>query len=335
MLATRLLLLAGVAPLLCGFAPADKRARDLLQKGMGPGFGVNIVATLVQRDASGNGAYQTLRVERSKSGKVRVTVLQPARVAGTVSVDDGVRTRAYLPGQRVLLDQVSALQERQSPRERMDLAERNYTLTIGGKRRIAGRDAVLVIAKPRHPGIDERRYTLDAKTGFPLRLDTISPSGGSTMVFEVRDVSYPKALHPTTFEVRPSNEVKYVMYPRPKYVSEESEARRTMGFQPRVPSRLPLGFQVQRMYVDTSREWKRFAVRVGDGLVFAVVYQWVPEGASQLIRPAVQANSVEVNGIWMMAASNDLSAAAKDRLLSAFVGRSLDLTPTVDVVILP
>lgn len=334
MLASRFLLLLGVAPLLCAFSPADKRARDLLQRGMGPGFGVNVVATLYQRDPSGNGSFQTLRVERSKRGKIRVTVLSPARMQGTVTVDDGERSRVYLPQQRVLLDQASALQERESPRARMAMAERNYILSIAGKRRIAGRSALVIVAKPRHPDMDERRYTLDAKTHVPLRLETVSPSGVVSLVFEARDVAYPKRLPSTTFELRPSGQVKYVMYPRPLPVSSLGEARRAVGFRPRVPSRLPLGFRVEGLYVDSAREWKRLLVRASDGLVLARVYQWVPQGQSTFVRPAVQAQSVEVNGVRMLV-SGDLSRAARERLLSAFAGRSLHSSPSIDVVILP
>ncbi len=333
MVNARALAFLGLASMIGGFAHADKRGRELLIRGMGPGFGVNVVATLVQRAPSG--AYQTFEVIRARDGKVRFRVLQPAQVLGTITVDDGERNRTYRPHQRVLMDQASMLRERQSARQRVALAERNYIISVTGERRVAGRIAVVVTAKPRHAGIDERRYAFDPRTGFPLRLDTVDASGEATMAFEVRSLSYPKNLTSESFELRTPNEVKYIQYPRPVPVPTKAEARRKVGFTPRLPTTLPFGFRVRGMLVDTTREWKRLAVRISDGLVHATVYQWLPtaEGA---IHPAVaQGDTLEDDGVQLMIVSPDLSRVARERLLRAFVRGSVDFSPSFVDVILP
>ena len=50
----------------------------------------------------GDGLSQLIRVERDKSGKTRHSVLQPLRLAGTESVDDGNRNYVYWPDRNVL-----------------------------------------------------------------------------------------------------------------------------------------------------------------------------------------------------------------------------------------
>lgn len=315
-------LLAAISALIAGIVPVSdaagiqgEKAADLLLKSMQRSFPVNISAVIVQRDPSGDGSYQRVKVVRSKDGRVRHTVLQPLRLQGIESIDDGEMMRIYLPDNKALILQESPQKASNDAESRLALAKQNYAFSIGDRPRIAGRQTICVVATPKVADLGVRRYYLDADTQYPLRMELIDPSGKSVPIVDTKDVQYPPKVDAAVFEMRALPGVEKLNYTRPKSLGK-SQAQETLGFIPSLPSNLPMGFRVQEIQYNASPKWKSAVVRLSDGLARATVYQWKPNGTE--IESIEDSTTVDHNGIRLMLVS-DMPAQVRLRLLRAFI----------------
>jgi hypothetical protein len=314
-------LFAGVGLLLFALgahAGEEENPASLLRKSMGRRFSVNILAVIRQRDPGGNGSYQRIKVSRSSDGRIRQTILQPLRMAGIDRVDDGDTIRVYLPDKKSLIIQDSVQASPKDVDERMRLAKRNYDFAWGESCTIAGRKSLCVVVKPRHGGMTARRYYLDEHNGYPLRLEVLSGPQSDHLVFDTLAVEYPKKLASAVFDLDPLPGTLTYRYSRPKTLKSDN-AEKLLGFQPILPGRLPLGFELQEMQINENKDWKSAAVRLTDGIVRATVYQWRPNG--QPVESVEESSSLDVGGIRLLLVS-DLPAAVRMRLLQAFVPRA-------------
>jgi|GEM_PF-1115164 len=329
MVAKNLRILAGAA-LLASVAVASAtvsggsktqtdRALEFLSRSMQRRFSVNVVAIILQRDPGGEGVYQRVKIERSRDGKVRHTVLQPLRMQGIESVDDGNRMRVFLPDQRIIIDQQSPAKGSGDVELRLNLARQNYTFRVESNHRIAGRPAVCVTATPRYDDMDVRRYFIDAETFYPLRAETIN-NGSSVPVFETKDVQYPRAIDGRVFQMRSMANVDTLKYNPPSTLTRTAAAK-IVGFTPLMPQRLPMGFKVQEMQYNGNTEWKSVAIRLTDGLTRATVYQWKPNG--KRVKAVEDSTSIDHNGVRLLLVS-DLNPELRLKLLQAFVSQALN-----------
>lgn len=322
MVANAKLALALVAALLTGAiarGAGDDRATELLRRSMGRKFPVNVVAVILQRDPGSDGTYQRVKVVRAKDGRVRHTILQPLRMCGIDSVDDGDKMAVYLPDKQSMIIQDSSQQSEPDVNERLSLAKQNYTFTVSVGPRIAGRTTVSVVANPRAPEMATRRYSLDEKTGYPLRLQVDEEQPRARTIFDTIAIEFPTRLPEPVFEMDPLPGTKTIRYQRPKTLNSRAHAEREVGFRPILPERYPMGFKLQEMQVNQGDEWKSVVVRLSDGLVRATVYQWKPEG--QPVESVEESTTIEVNGIRLLLVS-DLPAGIRTKLLNAFISRS-------------
>lgn len=300
-------------------AGGQDRGSELLRKSMGRKFQVNIVAVIMQRDPGGDGTYQRVKVSRAKDGKVRHTILQPLRMAGIESVDDGEQMRVYLPDKRSMIVQDSPMLLETDLEERLDLAKQNYDLSVVAGKQIAGRSTVCVVANPKATGLGTRRYSLDEKTGYPLRLQVDMGKGETRTIFDTVAIDFPTRLSSEVFEVNPLPGTDTIRYTRPQTLTSRAHAERAVGFRPVLPTRFPMGFRMQEMQVNQGGEWKSVVVRLTDGLVRATVYQWKPDGGE--VESVEESSCLDVNGIRLLLVS-DLPAEVRVRLLNAFVAQS-------------
>ena len=314
-----LALLAGATLALAGGGQQGESAADLLRKSMGRRFPVNVVAVILQRDPAAEGTYQRVKVARAKDGKARHTVLQPLRMAGVEQVDDGELLRVYLPDRRSVIVQDSPQKESAEPEERIAQAKRNYVFSVGGKERIAGRTAVRVVAEPKADDMAIRRYYLDEKSGYPLRLEVVGDRGELKVIFDTVAIEFPDRLNRDVFAMNALPGTETIRYTRPKTLSSRAQAQAVVGFRPILPERIPYGFNVQEMQYNPGPGWKSVVIRLTDGLVRATVYQWKPNGKK--IESVEDSSAIEVNGIRLMIVS-DLPAPVRMRILQSFVGQA-------------
>ena len=295
------------------------KASDLLLRSMGRRFSTNIVAVILQRDPGGDSTYQRVKVTRARDGRVRHTILQPLRMSGIETVDDGEQMRVCLPDKRSMIVQDSAQLQDSDIQERMDLAKLNYELSVVSGKRIAGRSTVCVVATPKATGMAQRRYSLDEKTGYPLRLQVETTPSDTKLIFDTVAIEFPKELPDEVFEIAPLPGTKTIRYSRPKTLTSRAHAEREVGFRPVLPTRFPLGFRIQEMQVNQGEEWKSVVVRLSDGLVRATVYQWKPDGKE--VESVEESSSVDINGVRLLLVS-DLPAEIRMKLLGAFISQA-------------
>jgi len=321
------------ATLLLQPAGADTRAKELLAKSFQRSFGVNIVAVIEQRDPSNVGEMQLVKVDRSRSGSTRHQIIQPLRSQGVMSIDDGERSMMYLPAENMVINQESPQKAEGDVQFRVDLAAKNYTLSLAEGPIIAGRRTTVVTAKPRDRWLDERRLFLDEKTSYPLRHEVIR--GKVTEIqFTTKEIQYPASMDPAIFRMRKIGGVTELRYDRPADLRDPRQAERLVGFMPIVPRNLPLGFKVQSIQVNETEELASVAVRITDGLVRATVYQWRQSEEDDKVASMDNRSTGTKRGIRVMLVS-ELGANVRKKLLDAFIAfaREADRNGWNDIIV--
>jgi len=231
------------------------------------------------------------------------------------SVDDGVRKQTYIPDDNVILDEDSLGDGAAGIEDRLRLAKKNYSFSLESVSDIAGRSTVLVTAKPRNQGLDIRRFYLDEKTAYPLKLETVGEDGKPVVAYQMVEISYPSRLSPNLFKLEVLPGVDVFRFERPTPV-DVATARQQFGFTPIAPKGLPFGFKVQETQFNKKEEWQSIKVRLVDGLARATVYQWIPNGKPMKV--IGDSTTMDVNGIRLLIVS-DLGPKVRAKLLEAFV----------------
>lgn len=297
--------------------------REWMARSMRSSSGLRVEARVMQRDLHGDGTHRMIRVVRDERGRMCSTVLLPASLAGLVTVDDGKRMRVYMPDQRRVMEQASAMESRTSVETRLKLAERNYRFSEIGATRVAGRDAVVVAADPVDPKMRARRYTLDRATAYPLRLELTEEEGGTRWTaFEVREILFPSKIRSEEFELKTEGPVTVQSFPAPKAI-DGKRAETALGFRPLLPRTLPMGFRTMGMHMTMAGETPMLAVRVSDGLVWATVYE---VSAAQAGGDGPR-GSMKAGGVRLYVGS-ELPVAHRASLLRAFAGEMKAEVPT-------
>jgi hypothetical protein len=227
--------------------------------------------------------------------------------------------RVYLPDKRTLIVQDSAHSMDGDTDARIALAKKNYDFSISGKERIAGRTTLCIVADPKASDMPLRKYYLDEKSGYPLKMEVVGDRGDSKVFFDTIAIDYPEALNGDVFRMRPQPGTETITYTRPKTLTSKSQAQAVVGFRPITPDRLPMGFQVQEMQYNGGKEWKSVVIRLNDGLVRATVFQWKPNGKK--IEAIEDSSHLDVNGIRLLLVS-DLPPHVREELLRAFAAQA-------------
>jgi negative regulator of sigma E activity len=308
-------LAAGLAAAFCALAfGGSDRAESLLLKSMRRELPVNVIAVLVQRDPFAEGSFQTVRIERSRQGWNHYTVLEPLRMQGMEAVDDGSRLKLYFPDRNLMIDQESPLLLPDDAEWRMSLVRKNYEVRFTRPTKVAGRETKCIRAKPHDPRVAERRYYIDAKTGYPLRLEIID-GDQRRIQFDTKEVQYPETIDANRFKMSPVGTARQMVYSRPQNLTE-SEAKRKVGFHPIVPNAFPMGFQLQEMQMTSSASWRALVMRLTDGLVKVTVYQWRGSGPARV--RAMDSSTAGDAGETKLLVVSDLPPSVRKEFLEAF-----------------
>ena len=279
-------------------------------------FGFNLVAIVSQQDSSET-CYDLLKVERSADGKIRHTFLAPICMQGICSMDDGTHSFIYWPDDKRLVKQDSRPRG-EDTHHVVNLALRNYTFKYEGRCEVAGRRTNCVIATPNATELEVRRYYLDAKTAYPLKLETLSPDGDTVVKFETKDVQFPPKLDSQIFSIQTLGQVKNTEARRPSDV-DPGRAAEIMHFMPIMPKGLPMGFEVQEVQEDVGYQWHALIIRLSDGLVRATLYEWKSAGAKDACVKIFEKNSQTVHRGIRLVLLADLPSELRERLLDAFI----------------
>lgn len=295
----------------------SQNARDVLLACMQNGNKVNVSAVILQRDPGVDGGFQRVQMQRSRDGKSKHTILQPLRLQGTQSVDDGATMMVYLPNDRVVMKRESSGNTNSDIVQRMDLAAKNYTFRFETKTRVADRVALCVVATPVNKGLDVRRFYIDEEELFPLKLET-QQKGVTRTLYETKYIEYPKSVPDSVFRVNVTKDAREYRYARPQNCRNKDEAASLVGFLPLVPRLLPFGFQMQDVQVESSSSTKKVMLQLTDGLARATIFQWKNDGNERKMKTTEDFSVGERNGIRVMVVS-DLEEEIRLKLLNAFI----------------
>jgi outer membrane lipoprotein-sorting protein len=309
-----------VAALMTASAHANRRqptdeAQDVLMRSMEQGKQTPVVAILYQRAIGGHSAKMQVKVEQSKDGRTKLTVLQPLSMEGVTYVDDGRILSTYLPDLQHQIVQESPRRRQQDIRTRMALAQQNYVFRLEQPTTIAGRKAVLVVAQPKSQDMAVRRYYIDESTAFLLRMEKVGPNKEHIVQLDTKLIKFPKSLPKESFEFDMIRKPRTFNCPSPVRIASVDEVRPKLGFMAVVPKKLPYGFTVQEPQIAGSNDFRFAAIRLTDGLVNTTVYQWaghrkdLPKGFK--VEKVAKGVAFQVVG--------DVPEIAKQQILDLFV----------------
>lgn len=286
------------------FGILDDHAKDLLVRCMRHTLNVNVRAIVAQR-CSDNHQMRQVKVEQTRSGKSRVTIIQPLSEQGIEYVDDGEQMATYFPDtQKVEIARSRRRQER-SAKRMVDLAEKNYSLNADHESVVAGRRVILVTAVPKFKGMPSRKFYIDADTAYLLRLEVTDFRGLPVLCFDTLSVTYPKDIEDPVASFPQARNVS---------VSKRTSEVCSVDFDPIVANELPMGFAVHKTETVCS-EGKTLAIRISDGLARGTVYEWKKEPGERVGKDAVYA---DIGRVRILVAA-DLPRALKLKILNAFV----------------
>lgn len=259
------------------FAPAAVQGDsplELLQRSMEKASRTPVNAIVFQRNFGGFRCNAQMKIDQARDGRVRITMLQPLPMQGVTSVDDGRTWRTYFPDDRRLLIQESPRAAQLDPKDRMQLAARNYNFRLEDGDVVAGRSTISVVATPVSSELPVRRYTLDREHTFMLRLETLDGSRATTLM-DTKSINFPSNVSSSNFEIRPIGEYRTIRLDPPEPIRSSRAVRDQLGFRPVFPEELPFGFVISdRRLVTSEDKAPVVALRVTDGLIMATVYQW-------------------------------------------------------------
>lgn len=307
------------------FGQDDAKAQKYILRSLSGEYRTNVVTIIKQRDWS-DGGYKTVKLQRSAEGKIKESILAPMHSQNEF-LDDLKERRFYSPDKRrlVILGPSSATQDLKM---RQSLIAKNYNLKLEASRKVAGRSCVVVTAMAKNSQLSDIRYSFDEKTGYPMAKEIIRPSGTVIVDFETVDAWFPKQIDASTFKIEPVAGVEVVRVGEPKYVSGIGEASQALGFSPIIPSKIPLGFQVQKMWVSSTYGVPTLFISLTDGLQRLSVSEWIPKPKEEII--SGEDVMVIVNRGIKIAVVADMDGSFKESFLHSFLASlHQDLGPLV------
>jgi hypothetical protein len=305
-----------------GSNQSSRRAQDLLFLSLRRSFEINVVAIVEQRAAAG-AAYQ-FQIQQNESGTFKSTVLKPLSQQGRIVLDNGDKSFTLHPDQRLLVEQGSQRKLLEDAARRQELTLKNYKLALGQPGTVAGRSVLSVVATPKAEGMPVRQFFVDEKTLFPLKVVVVPPNGEPETRLETKLVSYPTLLPDSALGL-PSTlgQIRRVINENVAVLASNGSELRQLGFDPRRPSKLPLGFVTQAAEVQRNYECGSFVLRLTDGLSHASVYQNRAGGTHQIVFHA-PGRTVYSDGRINFTIYSDLPEEARLRLLAGVAGVRLD-----------
>lgn len=305
--------LLALSGLIATVAPGQDSPEQVLQRWFERSQRISVTLVQLQRLPVMGTELVQVKIESDGKGRRRYTILQPLRLQGVVSIDDGRNLTTIKPDSGEMLVQPSPSSMKLSSRDRLALIRRNYDLRFGESDPIAGRRVTVVIASPRAGDLPTRRFSLDAESSLLLRTEQIGLKGEVFVSLDTRMICYDKVPDNGQFDPpRPGASVRVIRATEPQRPDDPTTMRKRLGFSPRMPDPLPMGFRIEEMHVIGDRE-PMAALRLTDGLVVATVYQWRSDREATL--PGLRGR--DERGIWY-AVMGDLSNPAARRILQAF-----------------
>ncbi|HVL38233.1 MAG TPA: hypothetical protein VM328_02470 [Fimbriimonadaceae bacterium] len=297
------------------YLASAQSAQEILLKSMVEGRRIPLTAII--QNSSG-GMMSQVKLEQQKSGYTRVTVLQPLSRAGMASIDDGKKWVTYIPDRLRLVIQESPRKNMIDPKELLRIATRNYTFRFEADDEVAGQKVRTILAVPKSRDLPMRRYSVDKETCYLLRLEVIEAGVPST-VHDTKSIKYGDGRDEKPLELNPPERTRQIHLAPHIKMSSPTHAKRELGFEPVLPSKLPYGFVIHQRHIVKDEDGRFLAVRVTDGLASGTIYQWSKSDSQQPWKFDEKLGDVELRGVCFRVAG-DMPARIRFKLLESFIG---------------
>lgn len=261
-----------------------------------------------------------VKVEMDTSGRSKRTTLSPLSMQGMVAVDDGRSWTVYFPDHKQIHVQNTSTAFGMDPGERAELTGRNYSLKLQEGPWIAGRKTYRLDAKPNYPELASRTIFVDQKLPLILRYEVKEAGGSLDQMLDTLTAEFPARPEPSFYQSPADESWTRVRVPVPRTIRDPEKAETTLGFVPRIPDKLPLGFIVVTSQIIGTNEEAMAGIRITDGLAIATVYQIesrrkVPDMPPALLKEAIESKGVKY---WVV---GELAKPVKKKLIEVFVKR--------------
>jgi outer membrane lipoprotein-sorting protein len=228
---------------------AEPDAAHILSYAMACCYGLNRVGEQTTVVISGDKRVTT-RVELAyrRPGMTRLRYLD-GKLAGVEVWEDRDRVYRYLPDKKVLEVTPAAPSRPQRLQQRLRLVRQNYTASLEGSDTVAGRRALRIVLRPRHPGNPWKRMWVDAESYLMLGSEDYTSDNRLMRSTRFTRVSY-RTEPESFFKPRPEL-LKRVSWnpsadesPRPP-----AQIERKVGFPILLPRYVPPGYQLRGSFV--------------------------------------------------------------------------------------
>lgn len=296
---SRLLTLVA-AGMLCAVVGAQSGA-DLLRRSLEARSRTKAVLIQVQSMPGKSSSSVTVKVEMDGAGRMRRTLLQPLRVANSLSIDDGSSWISLAPDEKVARVQPSVDMVSDSITSRMNLIRTNYSVQAARGPEIAGRSTVLLVCRPKsNRELPVRRIFIDQKNFLMLRLELEEPGRAPERLVDTTVAEFPTKVDPDRFKVSvPAGYTVERCTPTVR-LTDPQRASKLVGFAPKIPTELPFGFSVEHYEVIRPGPTSGLlALRLSDGFVTLTAYQWASNDVKTRF-PSQQSKIIQANGLKMV-----------------------------------
>ncbi|MGI6296180.1 MAG: sigma-E factor regulatory protein RseB domain-containing protein [Armatimonadota bacterium] len=168
----------------------------------------------------------TVKIVHKKPDLTRREFFSPSQCAGAVLIERGPNTWKYDPATKCWEQMSWMISNEYHPR-----VFDNYALKLIGSDKVAGRDAHVLLATPKHGGSRRYKMWVDKQNYLTLKLDTQTASGKTTTSAGFTRIAVePRDIFPTAFSI-PAN-------------AHKADCPSCVDFVVRKPAYVPKGYRM-------------------------------------------------------------------------------------------
>ncbi len=157
--------------------------------------------------------------------------------------------------------------------DKLDLAQRNYTLQVIGRDRISGLFCLILDLTPKTKGNPARKIWVHPPTRLPVKVERYAPDGALEMRVEFTEAQINQPLPVMVFDTTVPSDWETIELPLHRQPLVPADAERVLGFPLLLPGWLPPGYIHEGTFAIQNRRWKIAHLIYTDGIGVISVFQ--------------------------------------------------------------
>ncbi|HUV03664.1 MAG TPA: MucB/RseB C-terminal domain-containing protein [Armatimonadota bacterium] len=267
--ASRAIVVLFLLALVAGFASAEPiDGPTVLKKMLEAEGSAAFTAYQVTTLARGPSLTSEQIVYRAGFSGMRTEYMEPPRLKGEISADDGRVAAHLIPRAKVLRIGPSRLAALKMRTEQAALAFRrgNMKVELVGSDKIAGRNAYVIQVKPRlRAKGPTRKFWVDSEKWIKLKTEDIAPDGATASMSYYTRIDFVNTIPHEKFRLEPPPGFR-VERQAPADLVPIDKAQESAGFRVLAPTYLPPGFKLVGAAVQSFRRGRLVVIRYTDGV---------------------------------------------------------------------